>query len=480
MAQYPKRKPFHWGKYMVSYFWWTFFLSWLPLILFIISIFWFGFSGFGLFGMGYKSYFGLKLINWIAVVMLLGGSYNLNIKLLEYWIYFIFQTQIMLWYKIPANEKVTYKIIIPDNYNYDTKVMKNFMKDMYDGFYSENVTWESVLNYGKGYQSVCFDCVAENGKIECFVSIAFSRSFVLRTLLEKYFPELSLVEAIDPYQSAPKTFKEDRGFMGYETMSGTNLATTKSSIYPFPPNIFTDPVIMAGDNFLRYCRDTLPNSKIVIQFIFIFNSGRSYDLMVKEFNQYRQNLFERFTPKKGTKKQSGAFGILLPMMEKESLQKIEHRLNKNTNKLFSSNIKVVGFCSNQDYVRVEQVLDKAIRIFYGGTVEKKYLTATNQTYYNHTGKNNIPNQDWLYDTFVFPPLLLEPYLSDSYNRFFYPNENRWRRKSLYRYLVRRSAYGPWSHRDCLLDAEDVSVVFNIPSQSKEPVKINEHIIGMGV
>ena len=477
MPQYPKRQPFHWAKYMVSYFWWTFFLSWLPLILFLISIFIFGLGGFGI---GYKSYFALKLINWIALVMFVGGSYILNIKLLEYWIYYIFQTQIRLWYNIPNNKKVTYRIIIPDEYTYDTSAMKDFMKDLYDGFYSENVTWESVLNYGKGYQSICFDYIVEHGQINCFVTISLSRFIVLKTILGRYFPELELVEDIDPYQNAPKTFKEERGFMGYETMSGTNLANGTPSLYPFPPNIFNDPVMMAGDNFLRYCRDKLPNTKVILQFIFIFNSGRSYDLMVKEFNEYRQNLFERFSPKKGNKKQSGAFGVILPKMEKENLQKIEHRLNKNTNKLFTSSVKVVGFCNHPDYVNLEKVLDKAIRVFYGGTVEKKYLSATNQSYYNHTGKNNIPNQNWLYDTLFFPPTLLEPYLSDIYNRFFYPNENRWRRKSLYRYLVRRSAYGPWSHRDCLLDSEDISVVFNIPSQSKKSANINEYIAGMEI
>ncbi len=417
-------------------------------------------------------YSNFKLVFWLITVYI---SFGFVVSFIQYFSIFSFQLyslQIRNFFMLPSNKRLFYKIILPPNAQYDTRILGRFFKDLYHSFIINNMSWSNTLRTGKYHQSICFDYIVENGETQCYVSFPFKKHTIVIEIFKKYFPQVSLQSVKDPFYDLPNQWEEDNTSQ-YNQMAGCVISHSMSEFFGSTTADFNIGHKRNISDFLIYLGSALPLNKFVLQYVFTFDSLIDKSYYDKKYDQLTKNLVNQYSPsnlKKGA--DSEAFATLLPQYQIQRLNDINSRLALEEENLARAGIKIVSFCSDQDYAKTERALDKAIRAYFqenssystDNKLEKVYLTATNQTYFNHhkVHKDLDETAKFAFDRLVFLPTTLEPYFANLYNTFFYPNENRWRRKNLYISFRRRLGYKPWSDSFCLLEFDTIDRYFQIP------------------
>jgi hypothetical protein len=415
----------------------------------------------------------LRLGFWLAFLFVFLGFYIIFIHFFSYFNFEIYSGQIRKFFTQPINKRVFYRMQLPQNFQYDTRLVCGLIKEFYFSFISKNITWSTVLNYGKYHHSACFDYIVENGVVKCYISFPFGKQVVAIEVFKKYFPQIELVMCKDPFGDMPKQWLEDDKAYKYDNMAGCVISHSMAAMFGSTENPTNDKNKYNISDFLSYLSQALPEDKIVLQYVYTFDSLIDPSYYDDKRDKLMEKTLEIYSPSNGKKTtDTDAFAVLLPSFQAKRLDDLNVRLDKDNEKFVRAGIKIVAFCNDKNYERTERALDKAIRAYMqensnyasDNQLEKSYLTATNQTYFNHhkVYKDIDERARFMYERMVFLPTILEPYFASLYNKFYYPNENRWRRKNLYTCFKRRSGYKPLSDSLCLLDFGNIDRSFQIP------------------
>jgi hypothetical protein len=413
-----------------------------------------------------------NLSSWLAFIYIFFGFV---VTFLFYYSVFSFQvysSQIRKFFMLPKNKRLFYKMNLPVGFEYDTRLLGRFMKDLYFGFIINGMTWSSTLRTGKYHQTIGFDYIVENGQLEYYVSFPFNKYPIVVESFKKYFPEIRLEQVKDPFADLPTQWNEDQPNR-FDQMAGCVISHNMSEIYGATTADYNNGNKHNISDFLVYLGTALPHNKFVLQYIYTFDSLIDPSYYDQKYDELASDLVTKYSPSNAKKTMdTDAFAVLIPKYQVQKLNDINFRLNDDKGNLVRAGIKIVAFCSNEDYARTERALDKAIRAYFqenstyntDNKLEKAYLTATNQTYFNHhkVYMDLDEKARFAFDRFVFLPTILEPYFASFYNKFFYPNENRWRRRNLYVSFKRRLGYKPWSDAFCLLETNSIDKFFQIP------------------
>jgi hypothetical protein len=438
----------------------------------IISLPIFVVIGWGLFlgGWYYTNIF-WKIIIYIFASFCIGGQMFLIDRLRDSWYEAKGNQLVIQFYRQPQNKYTYMEIEMPEGSSYTLESLKRFFKFAHYSALFREYTTERRLNYGIGSYDICFDIIVENGKIKCYLAVSLILKETLVHSLKINIPSIIIRDCDNPYKDFPKQWKDDKGSMGYSSMTGTSLGFQLTNSLTSIPESEIDLKSLPIDNLLVSLRDNFPNQRIVLQYVFSFENRHVTSLFAREIKSLRQKIYDRFSLKYAKIKASQeVFHVFLPKLEKTRLNEMEKKLRPN-NQFISANIKLLAFCSDQDYIEVEDKLEKLIRSYSGNTafyrdnnrIEKIFFTSSSQRYFNLEGKNEHPGHNYLYDVFWFPPSWVEPLVSRVYDHFYYYNENRYRRQVMYRRTLRRSGQGPWINKNTLLDFNSIVGVFQIPT-----------------
>ena len=465
------QKTFPWVHHYVKF---SLFVTLLIVIPLIIGI-WFLVSNLGLsidlLSVKSSAIF-LKLFLWLDLIYI---SFGFAVTFVFYFSVFSFQvysSQIRNFFMLPSNNRLFYRMNLPIGFEYDTRILGRFMQELYHGFVINNMAWSDTLRSGKYHHTIGFDYIVENGLVQYYVSFAFSKQPIVIETFKKYFPQINLQLAKDPFSNLPNQWQEDQSFQ-YDQMAGCVISHNMSEIFGSTSANFNIGHKHNISDFLVYLGIALPQNKFVLQYVYTFDCLLDPSYYDQKYDQLAKDLVNKYSPSNAKKSiDSDAFATLVPAYQIQKLNDINTRLAKEKKNLVRAGIKVVGFCSDEDYTKTERALDKAIRAYFqenssyntDNKLEKAYLTATNQTYFNHhkVYMDLDEKARFAFDRFVFLPTILEPYFAGLYNNFFYPNENRWRRKNLYLSFRRRLGYKPWSDSFCLLEIDSIDRYFQIP------------------
>jgi hypothetical protein len=242
-------------------------------------------------------------------------------------------------------------------------------------------------------------------------------------------------------------------------------------MYPIevgPPEIGRSPL----DLMLRHIRDNLKNERTIVQYVFRSNGEiQGATEFPIEYAKYRDEILKTYGAK-GVGGQDFAKGhpqgleTLVPQYEKDYLEAINFKVFGPQKA--QTSMKMFAFCKKADLGYTENTLEKTARVFYGqGSfrdqgMEKKYLTATDQKYYSL--KNYQPEAQEIYDCYWFPSqVLLEMVLEPLYEQWYYPNENRYRRYTMYTTLLKRDINAAWNGDITLNSYIDLSYIFQLPT-----------------
>jgi hypothetical protein len=414
----------------------------------------------------------LKLLNWLALVNLFFGFVVSFVFYFSVFSFQVYSSQIGNFFMLPKNRRIFYRMSLPVGFDYDTRILGKFMKDLYHGFIINSMDWSSTLRSGKYHQTIGFDYIVEKGQVSYYLFMPLNKQPLVIEAFKKYFPQITLELVRDPFANLPNQWSESQNFK-FEQVAGCVISHKMSEIYGSTTSDFDNGNKRNISDLLLYLGTAFPQNKFVLQYVFTFDSLVDPSYYDQKYEELASGLLNKYSPSNAKKKiDSDAFAALIPKHQVQKINDISARLSLKKGNLVKAGIKIIGFCSNEDYAKTERALDKAIRAYFqenstfatDNKLEKAYLTATNQTYFNHhkVFMDLDPNARLVFDRFVFLPTILEPYFANLYNQFFYPNENRWRRKNLYLSFRRRLGYKPWSDSFCLLEFDSIDRYFQIP------------------
>ncbi len=427
-----------------------------------------------------------KLIFAIFAIYSLGGFWMFYAKIKEYYEEAFGPLQRSKYMAKPPQKPMTMKLGIPENFEYDPTTFIGFFFFMGNAFKTTNATKQAQYNYGRWFSNVTFDQIIHQGQINSYITFPTKKYNEVVEMFKRFFPMISLEVVDDPFKTWPKTWDSKKSLMGYDRVVGFNLGNANSSTFPLPDASDLNPKNMPMDMFMRALRDTFPDDIIVFQNIFRFNPGNwggSQDSEYhKEFQKWRIDLLNQYAPDNGGRMDTHAFEAFLPEWAHKSISKIAYHLSC----MYPAyTFRIMALTKDAKDELLYQKLEKLSRVYGGNTfddsdnqVDLMYLTCTHQEYKNNTKAGNRKFQP-IYDTYVFPDWYgpqFEAMMSPWYERYYYPNENRYRRQVIYKTTVKRDLNAPWNGDWNLTEGLGMSGFFQFPSRSSEPNMI-EVLVG---
>jgi hypothetical protein len=425
-----------------------------------------------------------KLIFSLFLVYSVMGFWIFFIKIHEYWEEAFIPFQRSKYFQKIPNTPISLKIIIPEKFGYDPNKFVGFFFFMGNAFKTTNASKQAQYNYGRWFSNFCFDFVVHDGAIDLYATFPRKKFNEVVELFKRFFPEFKLENSEDPFKSWPKTFNEKDKVLGYDRVVGFNLGNSKSNMYPY--NETVGPTYMPFDFLLRAIRDTIPEAIVVVQTIFRFNpsnwGGNPEGEYYMEFKAFREDLLKQYAPINNGHYDTHALEAFLPHWAHKAISTTGNHLNMMYP---SSTYRLMALTDDANDELVYQKLEKFCRIFqgnsfgdFGNDIELKYPTSTHQEYKNDKTSGN-PKYQMIYDTFVFPDWFgdqFEALMTPFYEQYYYPNENRYRRRNIYKTTVKRDLNAPWNGDWNLNEAHGFAILFQFPALSSDPMPI-ENLIG---
>lgn len=424
-----------------------------------------------------------KLFFALIAAYFTGGFWVFGVKIKEYYEEAFIPMQRGKYMSRPPQQPMTLRLIIPDDFKYDPNIFAGFFFYMGNAFKTTNVTKQVLYNYGRWFSNVTFDQIIHKGKIETYMTFPQKKYNEVVEMFKRYFSDIKLENVDDPFKNWPKEWDSDRKFMGFDRVVGFNLANGKSNTFPLVTGPELDPQNMPMDMFMRAVRDTFPDQVVVFQNLFRFNpanwGGDPESEYHKEFEQFRLDLLKQYAPEANGKLDTHAFEAFLPKWATESISKIADHLAM----MYPSyTYRIMVLCNDENDEFVFSKLEKLSRVYTGNTYDNAdndiriaYPTCTHQEYMSDRKAGNHKYQG-IYDTFVFPDWFgdqFEAMMAPYWEKYYYPNENRYRRKNIYKTTVKRDLNAPWNGDWNLTDALGISGFFQFPSKASatNPVEV---------
>jgi hypothetical protein len=423
-----------------------------------------------------------KLVFFLFLTYTAMGFWVFFAKLYEYWeeSFTVFQRG---KYNAKTSQKqITLQLHIPENYQYKPNTLISFFFYMGNAFKTTNVTKQVQYNYGRWFSNVTFDFIAHKGEIKSYVTIQRKKYNETIEMFKRFFPEVGIEDVDDPYKTWPKKWEEGVGADGFKNFVGFHLGNSQTNMYPVDWNLGVSISNMPMDMMLRAVRDIFPDQKIILQQVFRFNPGNHLGSQKKyqdEFAKLRQDMFDRYAPKKADGgRDSHAFEALLPHSVVKGMDIVAQHLEL-AYPAFA--YRVMALCTDEKQAQIViQKLEKLARVYEGNTqdgfycnsLDIKYITSTNQEY--STGNSVHPLFKGVYDTYVYPIGFgpqAEAFISPLYEKYYYPNENRYRTKVNYSRLLARDSNAPWNGDWNITEAFAMAGFWQLPSMSRSPTQI---------
>ena len=470
--QFNIKKPLNTNFETVLFcFWQTFFGFVIPL--FSGLILWIFFNN-SFAADGFLS----KLILHLSLVTFFGGFWILWILFWAMWDEAYIELMFVKSDLIPSNGYFTLEIIIPEGFDYDTQNVISFMFYIKNAFRSNDITLNNMLQFGKFDTTLTFDFVIKDKKLKIYTTIARKKYTQLIEGMIRLFPGLIINLVDDPYKGWPAEWKEGSMVGSNTEFAGYAFGLRADGFHPFYKlsNIPKKANWSSLDNFLRNAKDSIRNNEIVVmQYVFMASKyGLPNEEYQTNYNQWRQKLYNRYTPKRSGKKEGEAFGALLPQKEILKNQAYYYRA---TQVLLQTSIKVGAFCTTDRLNYIENLIEKLGDIYSGDNSrvgrqrpEKKHIIATNQKYFRH--QNKVPEFEYIYDRFIYPSknanTVGDQFFGPFYEKYFYPNENRWRKKANYKSMIYREIASPWNGYEFYVDPIAGAGIFQFPVSAYNP------------
>lgn len=426
----------------------------------------------------------LDLKFWLAIVVFCGGQFCLNLKLWEYWDNSFVDFQRGNYMSKPEYAKMTFKLIIPPNYNYTNHKIKILFAFFFNTFRANNININTTYNQGKYFHNISFDYIIEAGQIVSYVTFPKKMAVKVFEIFRIVFPEIKLITTKDPFSDS---FFQNNLFDS-QNIAGFSVASRYSNLMPPAPLQHLAKNQKQINDLLQYIKSNSAGQEIkyFVQYNFVFDDRISHKKYNDEFDVLLQELFEKYGAKKVVQSKfkdssnlnEEMFHVMFPKDEQDRINIMFERLK---NVWWYCALRVVAIQSNENVTdnpakissieQVDDFLDTAFRTIFDipsesqSPLEKKYLTATNQSYFNHKANFktiNQPETAHLYDNFYFPPPNIESYISPFYNNFYFPKENKYRSQQLYRTLLTRDVMAPWGGDAFLVDLNSITACFQIP------------------
>jgi hypothetical protein len=423
-----------------------------------------------------------KLTFFLFLVYTSMGFWVFFTKMYEYWeeSFVIFQRG---KYNAKTSQKpITLELHIPQNYQYNPKTLIGFFFFMGNAFKTTNVTKQVQYNYGRWYSSIAFDFIAHKGEIKAYVTFPRKKYNETIEMFKRFFPEVGLEVVDDPYKEWPKKWEEGVGADGFKHFVGFHLGNSGSNVLPTVWVGDTSITNMPMDMMLRAARDIFPDQKIILQQVFRFNPNNhvgSKPAAQAEFAKMRQELFEKYAPKKSDGgMDSHAFEALMPHSISKAIDTVATHLEIAYP---AYSYRVMALCTDERQANlVIQKLEKLARVYEGNlgdfflsnSVDIKYITSTDQEY--STGNSIHPNFKPIYDTYYYPKNFGpqgEAFISPMYEKYYYPNENRYRCMVNYSRMKARDINAPWNGDWNITEALSMAGFWQLPSMSRSTAQI---------
>ncbi len=412
-----------------------------------------------------------KFLFWFFVTIVVGGFAILGMKLWEAWDEKYTNIMKGKYYGLERNKNINFELLIPEDNNYPGANLVGFAFFFKNSFRSINIDRSNLYMEGKWHSNLAFDFIIEKGKIRVFVRFPKKKYSQMIEGFARFFPRVKFMPCEDPYKNYPQ-WSEDMSIDGYDAHCGFNFGFQVHAAEPLdtaPPDTGSSGPF---EKMMRYLRDNLKNERTHVQYVFRSNKDCGHDFP-EEYQKFRETIFERFAPKGvgGTDFDKGhpqGLEVFVPQDERDFMQAYNFKAYGHPKA--QTSLKFFALCKKSDLGFTENTLDKAARVFYGNTstqnqgMEKKYITATDQHYFDL--KNYQPEANPIYDCYWFPNSLpLEMFLEPYYEKYYYPNENRYRRYTMYTTLLKRDINAAWNGDITLNSPVDVSVIFQIPTMA---------------
>jgi hypothetical protein len=423
-----------------------------------------------------------KLFFFLFLVYSTMGFWVFFVKMYEYWEEAFAPFQRSKYMAKTSQRPITLELHIPENYQYNPKTLVGFFFYMGNAFKTTNVTKQVQYNYGRWFANITFDFITYKGEVKCYTTIQRKKYNETIEMFKRFFPEVLLEEVPDPFGDWPSKWEEGVGADGFKELIGFSLGNSESNIYPSSWDIGTDNANMPMDMMIRAARDIFPDQKIIFQHVFRFNPGNAVGAQPgtdKEFTDFRQGVFDKYSPKKadGTK-DSHAFEALMPHSIAQAIDKVAQHLELAYP---AYAYRIIGLCTDAKMANnVIQKLEKLARVFQGNvadtfaanSIDIKYITSTHQEY--NEDKNIHPKFKGIYDVYVYPNMFGpqgEAFVSPLYEKYYYPNENRYRVQANYVTMIKRDINAMWNGDWNITEAFAMAGFWQLPSMSRSTSQI---------
>jgi hypothetical protein len=406
-----------------------------------------------------------KLAKAIVICNCFGGFWILYVKMYEYFHEIFLEGQRSKFMSLPENDFVTFHLTSKHTNEFVMENNEKFFLALSNAFLTNNLNKKTRFMQGKAEANFFVDFVIRSGNIDTFVSVQAKKVEITLEIFKRFFPNYRLMVAQDPISKLqPEHSPNNDNFQ----VDGFCLGNSRSSLFPYQSNN-EEPKQFA--KYLESIRSTLPNSIVIVQAIFRFNTSNipssKNPEYINEFQNWRESVFAKYAPINPSKPDSTALKTLLPQWVKDTIDNTGHRLNF----LYPTfNYKVLAL-SPTNSNSVYPILQNLTRTFensnqseHSNFLEIKYNTSTSQEYHN---TKSIANSKFQYisDSYILADWFggyFESFASGFYNKIYYSRENHYRKQNLYRTTITRQFNAPWASDLSPCTCHDFAKIFQFP------------------
>ena len=387
------------------------------------------------------------------------------------------------FFELPPNQNVTVELIIPEGFDYNTESMVSYFFYFKNSFRSHDVTRANIFQYGKWHSKLSFDFVIEHKTLKIYSTFPRKKYTQFIEGMIRFFPGIIINAVEDPFSRWPKEWKEGNKIGSATEFAGFSFGLRAAGYQPVfkPKGLPRKPSWSSTDNFLRAIKEAISVDEIIIlQYTYMASPNElPNEKYIKDYEKWRQRLYNFYSPKRNGKLEGEALEVMLPEKEKVKNQAFRWRSHQT---LVQTAIRVGAFCAPNRLGFVENLLDKLGDVFSGDNArngsqrpEKKHITATSQKYFRHV--NRAPEFQYIYDRYIYPSKQTDTIVDQAagplYEKYYFPNENRWRKKSNYSAMLRRDIEAPWDGFEFYSDPVSGAGMFQFPVSAYNPKSFYE-------
>ncbi len=421
---------------------------------------------------------------YFPLIAIFGGTYFGYLVFYGMHSYDFVDSQLYLNGQLPDSKSLIFELVIPNNLNYDVKVMYDFFAEFHGSFTSFTQTTANFYKFGKKTPKLKFNFIANQGVIKSYTTVPIKKITETKRLFETYFPEIKLVLTTNPFITMPYSWNNQSSYEKYDDLVGGLLASRFSPFYPM--TFEDDSNVNKGkfNLFLNHLRTRLPNQKVIVQLVISGkNTGSADELKrLKSQREVKNSAITQFTTKPKNLKKNIDFSSKkannsefrgedlagLKIFTPDIIKKYNERINQVDIFRLGIAYKVLIFCKKEDRKFTEDMLELAVRTYYGSNelltnfLEIKYPACTFQKFYRWQEQNDDMN--FLFSFIVFPLRWLQTYVYKLYDSVYFPKENQFRKSQIYTNVVSQSGFFGWGTSSFLPDHIDAGNLFQFPTK----------------